>query len=452
MSYSLSEALDMSFGLEEFDVDINIGNIDESPVGEVEGTAEIIESAAEIESITESVETAIDDVESLENIHLVLKASAMNGGMNKVGYAMVNVALEGISKKYGGTATGTYPSMESFNDNPNYALQVSMEETDNALVKFYKFIKELLAKAWNKIKAFFGKALDMVKNATNRLTSLWKKADMLDIAAKAGVNLEDKGLFTTIGGYNGVTTKEIVNNYTKDAEGAIDTLKSVFKEADSIIQKADFDIGYSHRTVAKQAINTHNARADTGDGLFSGIINKIKKPVVGGPLSGRVIHEFSRKMGYVTESTKSDNNYNIRTKMDDRVIKTSKEEIKADIKTTQAAINKVANTAKGLSRDFEKLKKTMERSTEKLKDVSGKSELKNLLAKLINAVTSCYTLLITDMSKAHAGLVKLNEECVKALENHGKPATAENSDNTNTSAATATSTESYNFSYNPFFG
>lgn len=184
------------FGLEEFNVDINIGtgatDGDDlpdnllSPVddeGEPTPTTvevEATEAEAEVDEV-ENEEHAIEtDTEALESIYLFLDRSLANGGLDTASFEMYNISLDHIYRKYGFSARDAHkslPSMEAFGDNRYQNTVVSMEETEKALAKFGRLAKNVLLKIWFSVKK-------MVFNMVNMSTNQIKRADTIIAKAK----------------------------------------------------------------------------------------------------------------------------------------------------------------------------------------------------------------------------------------------------------------------------
>lgn len=200
---SLARALNTTTTLstESVDVDINIGNdavTDEDgaiisplapetdePIIEAQET-QIAEEIGEADETETELDSAEEDIETLESIHNYLGKSLDGGGLDTVSYEMLNITMDHIFRKYGIATAAVMPSMESFGDDKVGQTQISMEKVREAYDNVKAGAGAFLKKLWFQIKKIIGSLIKLNWTMDRRLDAMIKAAGGLDSNAKAG--------------------------------------------------------------------------------------------------------------------------------------------------------------------------------------------------------------------------------------------------------------------------
>lgn len=222
------------------------------PAAELEveqGTAEVVESAGEIDDINTAIEEAVEDAGTLSDIQDTMSDSVEEGeGLSEDAAEIAEVAVEAICVRLGiRNKSSTIPALESFGSKNSRlaATRIAIENVGEKLKTVWEAIKKAFATVWQKIKDFFARffsntekvkkyAKELKDQAVAKKNFKSKNAEIdIGSAAKA---LQNKGKLNTdsillvVGNHVALTSNvnsgyeviksavELVNNFAKNGK------------------------------------------------------------------------------------------------------------------------------------------------------------------------------------------------------------------------------------------
>ena len=142
-------------------VQVEINAEKEIPAEIEADSAELAEDASEISDLNTAVESAEQDVETLQNINEEMEESVVQGeGLEPKAARIAEVAIESICIRLLGGYDGTVvPSMESFGGKSSRltATRIAIENNDNIIVRAFNAIMEAIKKGFDAIVEFVKK-------------------------------------------------------------------------------------------------------------------------------------------------------------------------------------------------------------------------------------------------------------------------------------------------------
>ena len=157
---------------------------------------EIIESNKEgvdLDQDIDTVETASDDIDTLDDIAEVIEESAENGGMTPDAAKMAEVAVESIMRRHGMSIVNKpIPSMESFSrassrvSATNLSLESVRDKASEMLNQLIEFIKNIGNKIVSFFKTIFLTAIPKLQQRLEALTSEVESGNFIPGETKGG--------------------------------------------------------------------------------------------------------------------------------------------------------------------------------------------------------------------------------------------------------------------------
>ena len=140
-------------------------------------TTELGETEGEVEDYSDGIDTSVDAVGELEEVHDQLEESVKSGeGVSEETAKMAEIAVEAICAKVGISArqARVVPAMESFGSANSRltATKLAMEGIKEQAVRIWKAVKEAAIYVWNMVKKFFVNMTDSRKKMENYIGKL----------------------------------------------------------------------------------------------------------------------------------------------------------------------------------------------------------------------------------------------------------------------------------------
>jgi hypothetical protein len=168
--------------MEEQDEKVAATHDEADEVELIEEGSTIDRELASVEKSLEALDSAEDDIETLEDIQGVMEDSVENGeGLNETAAEIAEIAVESIYRRLGVRKGRSMPSLESFGSRNTrlHATKIAMESVGETVEKAKKFFMELLEKIrqgfeafWKKITSWFDKSRDKVDSYSEKINDV----------------------------------------------------------------------------------------------------------------------------------------------------------------------------------------------------------------------------------------------------------------------------------------
>lgn len=277
----------------EGEVELNTDVVPEVEMDAEVAAADTGEAAAEIEELTEVVEDAVNEVETLGEITDNLEQKVEEGeGVSPETVEIAEIAVEAIYKKLGiKSSVKPMPAIENFKskNSAQASLRVAVEGMGETIKNVWKKIVAVLKGIWQKIVDFFSKFFanaEKVKKAAQAIKDQaakakgTKKEDKLKLGGVAKAFGDEKGAFKM---------DEVLSNHdgvSKNISGSLDGLRAASDSLEGFIKNPTGGLpeGFSSKLKSvgeKLATGVTSDTSTETEGQDSLVVNKMG-PFVGG--------------------------------------------------------------------------------------------------------------------------------------------------------------------------
>lgn len=174
-----------------------------------EGVNEIVEEQGEIEELNDGVDSAVSDLDTLEQIEGKMEESVESGeGISEDAAEIAEIAIESIGRRLG-IPMNVMPAMESFGSSSSRkrATQIALEGIGDTIKKIWTYIRDGFKRMWTSIKDFFGRFFENSEKVRKQAEALRKTAN-----ERAGWNVKEKDVKV---GASTATLLSVKGKYTK---------------------------------------------------------------------------------------------------------------------------------------------------------------------------------------------------------------------------------------------
>ena len=227
------------------------------------GASELTETEGEVEDYSDGIDTSVDAVGELEEVHDNLAESVENGeGMSAETAKIAEIAVEAICAKVGISAkeSKTFPTMESFGAGTSrlQATKLTMENIKEQVARIWKAIKDACAYVWNIVKQFFNGLVKNRKVMEKHIQNLKGKAKSLkDEAPKSKTLKVGAKAFSIDGSATPGTAIKILENSAR--------LSGVAYKTSGLVQQLAKDVVDGKLDVSAKEVLRHFK--ELGDGV-----------------------------------------------------------------------------------------------------------------------------------------------------------------------------------------
>ena len=202
---------------------------------------DVNERTAEIEETNQSIEEAVEDTDTLEDIASVMDESTENGGMDQTSARMAEVAVESIYARLGVRKSQALPAMESFGSKGTRltATKIAIEGISEGIKYVWEKIKAAAEKVWGWIKTFLNAIWNTAGKLKDRAAALL--ARVKGLVGKKAEGKTDLGNVAATVAVDGKTDAAAINigldNLTeiaKSAEADVATLSKEMTDTDIV--------------------------------------------------------------------------------------------------------------------------------------------------------------------------------------------------------------------------